>query len=251
MGATSVGMSTMRKLMVTCGTCGRRMQAPRSAIGRSGLCPFCGATVPITADSASPEPPAPKRGLFGSGSWWRGQGQQPTEDAKRKFGEAVDLYYSGKYAESMAIFTDLAKVYPDNPDIQNGHAQCMRALRRPPARRHLALEDKGARLENAVLDEDTVKRVVLEKLLAGDTESTQLQAAELACRILGMFENGKHPALGKNPAPRQPHEPPTSYFDWSAGLSSEDAARDTENPRTHSKDPVEDANPSGRGGQED
>ena len=175
----------MRKLIVTC-ECGQRMQVARSAIGRTGICPTCGQTLLVTGDNTRPLPRG-KGGAFSGQSWWRGVGEPP-QDAKRQFGEAVDLYCKRRYAEALAIFNSLAKRFPNNKDIENGREQCISALKRPHG---LALEHKGSPVADAKLDEETVKRVVLEKMLHGSTEAIQLQAAELAARILKMEGNGQ------------------------------------------------------------
>ncbi|MBI5094671.1 MAG: hypothetical protein HZB26_19825 [Candidatus Hydrogenedentes bacterium] len=179
----------MRKLVVTC-QCGQRMQVPRSAVGKTGMCPTCGQTVVITTDNTRPVTPTLQGRLFGlkNTSWWRGA-SEPPEDAKRRFGQAVDLYCTQRYAEALAIFNSLAKQFPGNPDIENGRAQCIAALKRPPA---LALEHKSGSNTPAKLDETTVKDIVLDKLIRGSSESVQLQAAELACRMLGLFGKNGH-----------------------------------------------------------
>ncbi|MDX9971888.1 MAG: hypothetical protein RBU21_02750 [FCB group bacterium] len=209
----------MRKLIVTC-QCGQRMQVPRSAVGKTGLCPTCGQIVTIGNENASATPP-PKAGgrpLHARQVWWEGR-NNPPEDAKRKFGEAVDLYYAGRYGEALAIFDGLAKQFPGNPDIENGRQQCLSALRRPPA----ALEDNthGAPPQappssreplQGSFDEDTVRRVIVEKMLYGGTEAVQLQAAELAARLLGMFpEQGRKSnseASAQGPAPQSGTDEP-------------------------------------------
>ena len=131
----------------------------------------------------------------GGATWWRGGGKA-NDDAKRRFGEAVDLYYSGRFAEALAIFNGLARDFPQNPDIQNGRIQCERALKRPGAGRRLALEDKSEKLKDAVLDKETVKRIVLEKLVAGSSDAIQLQAAAIAAKILGMYDGAESDASG-------------------------------------------------------
>lgn len=206
----------MRKLIVTC-ECGQRMQVPRSAIGRQGICPGCGRAVAITADNTSAIP-TNKGGKFfgggGTGTFWgrmtggrgAGGGPEPTEEAKRRFGEAVDLYHQQRYAEALAIFNALAKQFPGNPNIETGREQCLNALKRPSA-----LPGSTVKLlEGAKLDEETVKRVVLEKMLSGATDAIQLQAAELATRILGIGLNGKapmHTGNGFKPEPEVAPEP--------------------------------------------
>lgn len=181
----------MRKLVVTC-QCGQRMQVPRSAIGKTGMCPTCGQAVVISNDNSRPVAETQRGRLFGlkNTSWWRGSAEPP-EDAKRRFGQAVDLYCTQRYAEALAIFNSLAKQFPGNPDIENGRAQCIAALKRPPA---LALENKAGAGAEAKLDEPTVRNVVLDKLTRGSTEAVQLQAAELACKMLGLFGKNGHPS---------------------------------------------------------
>ena len=192
----------MRKLVLTCDSCGQRMQVPRSAIGRTGMCPSCGATIKIRAHNTTTTSPAKRGGMLsGGGNWWRGSGTQPTEDAKRKFGEAVDLFYGGRYAESLAIFDALVQQFPGNPDIENGRQQCLQALRKP--QQTFALEDNTGRPNvgggnsafsgisagrEGRLDKETVRRIVIEKMLRSPNEAVQLQAADLAARLLGMIE---------------------------------------------------------------
>ncbi|MBN2308734.1 MAG: hypothetical protein JXR94_07165, partial [Candidatus Hydrogenedentes bacterium] len=59
----------MRKLILTC-DCGERMKVPRSAVGKTGVCPSCGRRIAITAGNTVGEPadgkpaagrPAPER----------------------------------------------------------------------------------------------------------------------------------------------------------------------------------------------
>ncbi|MFO7775751.1 MAG: hypothetical protein R6W89_08145 [Candidatus Hydrogenedentota bacterium] len=190
----------MRKLILSC-SCGQRMQVPRSAIGRTGLCPSCGTAVPITAENttqasvrgAGPDT-APPPG--GGGGGWSGARQSPTEDAKRKFGEAVDLYYRRHYAEALAIFNGLARQFPGNAEIERGRDQCLAALRGAGGYQesfspesYLSLPGDGAK-PNGQLDESAVRRVVVDKLLHSVSEPVQLQAAELACKLLGLLEGG-------------------------------------------------------------
>ena len=66
----------MRKLVVTC-ECGQRMQVPRSAVGKTGLCPTCGQSITITNDNATAAPPpSAARGSRplnnARQSWWQG-----------------------------------------------------------------------------------------------------------------------------------------------------------------------------------
>lgn len=192
----------MQKLILTCDSCGQRMQVPRSAIGRTGMCPNCGATIRITANNTAAavrgKNPGGGGGLFGGRNlFWRGgsgsSGGTPTEEAKQRFGRAVDLFYGGKHAEALAIFDSLAKEYRDNPDIEAARQQCLSALQEGRGG-PLAIEDQasgsgwGSNMPALPeeLDEETVRRVVIEKLLRGRTEEVQLRAAEIASRWLGM-----------------------------------------------------------------
>jgi len=176
----------MRKLLVRC-SCGQEMQVPRSAFGKSGMCSSCGSTVRIGSDNTRPFGPTPTAGgrgaNYGGGrtfNWRRIAG--PSEEAKQQFGKAVDLYTSHRYAEALAIFDSLAREFPDNPEIEQARKQCLRAMNRttlpPPAEPHVA---------GGKLDESTIRQVLLTKMLHGATDSIQLQAAELAARLLGML----------------------------------------------------------------
>ena len=179
----------MRKLLVRC-TCGQEMQVPRSAFGKSGMCSSCGSTVRIGSDNTRPFAPANPAGrgtagaMGGAGrafNWRRIAG--PSEGAKQQFGKAVDLYTSHRYAEALAIFDSLAREFPDNPEIDQARRQCLSAMNRstlPPP-----VEPVGTAAGK--LDEHTVKQVLLTKMLRGATDSIQLQAAELAARMLGML----------------------------------------------------------------
>lgn len=184
----------MRKLIVTC-ECGAKMYVPHTSIGKRGICSGCGRTVAINANNTAAVSNKSSARFFGAKQFWnRVSGQQPggggggagepPEDAKRKFGEAVDLFYQQRYAEALAIFDILARQFPGNPNIDNGRQQCLSALKRPHT---LAIEDKGPKKDEPQFDQETVKRIILEKMISGSTEAVQLQAAELACRVLGLF----------------------------------------------------------------
>lgn len=204
----------MRKLILTCDQCGQRMQVPRSAIGRMGMCPTCGTTIKIRSTNTETTG-APKNSLLSGSrsSWWRGSGAQPTEDAKRKFGEAVDLYYTGRYAESLAIFDSLIQQFPGNPDIENGRLQCLNALRK--GNRTYALDDKsggggGGVYASGDLDEKTIRRIVTDKMLRGESEAVQLQAADIAARLLGLYAkrpDPEAPAAAEEPASAEDDAP--------------------------------------------
>ena len=208
----------MRKLLLTC-ECGERLQVPRSAIGRTGLCPSCGRTIAITASNTSTAPvkkERPRDFASAANTWWQG-GASPSKEARQQFAQAADLYFNRRYAEALMLFTALAKQFPGNPDIEAGRQECLNALH---AGQGLALEDRSGErgrmdsgrgdmsgrfrpraetVENAALDDETVKRVVLEKLLHGATDDVQLRAAELAWRIL---QDCRGAAGAQTPHPR-------------------------------------------------
>lgn len=170
----------MRKLLVTC-ACGQQMQVPRSAIGKVGMCPTCGRTTRITPQNTSP---LQRRPPFETRSTWGPNRKEPPEDAKQRFGQAVDLYYQGRYGEALAIFDTLLREFPGNPDIEHGRAQCLKAVNRPA----LPPPDPNAPHTSIELSEDLVKRVVLEKLLYTSNELVQIQAADIAAKLLGMYD---------------------------------------------------------------
>lgn len=115
-----------------------------------------------------------------------GQQLPLAQEMKKMFGKAVDLFSTGHYAEALAIFDSFAQNYPDNPDIQEARNQCVSAIRRARTARLAQLPHLSA---GNALDTETVKRVVLEKLLYGPTAAVQLEAADIACHILGLYNN--------------------------------------------------------------
>ena len=185
------------------------MQVPKSAIGRTGICPNCGRNIPIGNANTTPLAVQDrKRGNFFSsgGNWFRDRGgERPSEDAKRRFGQAADLFYGGRYAEALAIFDGLAREFPGNPEIESARTQCLKSMRRPP----LSLPSPGSSLESdKPLDKELIKRIIVDKMLNGSTEAIQLQAAELAARMVGLFENGR---TGANANPEGPAPEPTPH----------------------------------------
>jgi hypothetical protein len=181
------------------------------SITASSATPVTGPTPakPASVRNASPfqsTSPFQSGSSFGA-SWGPGNGGGTSADAKRRFAEAVDLYFSQQYAQALNIFESLAEDYPDNADINSGKSMCMAALKN---RQQLALEhqhgqhgnfpvpmdgrggaEPARRLspptesipENVV--EDTLKHVLVEKMLNGSDDRIQLRAAELAIRVFG------------------------------------------------------------------
>lgn len=206
------------------------MQVPRSAIGRSGICPSCGRTIAITADNTNSVPQRQLSKIFSARQFWGKNEPEPSEDAKRRFGQAVDLFYSQRYAEALAVFDSLVRQFPGNSEIANARQQCMAAIKRPPT--PPALENKSKSMNADDLSESTVKRVVLEKLLYGASENVQLQAAELACRLLGLGSanestQGLNSENGRKQSPRS--EAISSDTASSAARDAADAAGDNGN----------------------
>lgn len=171
----------MRKLLLTC-ACKQEIQVPRSALGTIGVCPACGERLEITAHTTRPVPKSHDKAkrdwkvLGGIG------GITPPEDARQRFGQAVDLYYAKGYAEALAVFDSLATEFPRNPDIQAAREQCIIAMQHPA----LGAPDPTNLIEQTEITEETVKRVILDKLLNAESEAVQLHAAELAMKLLGM-----------------------------------------------------------------
>lgn len=187
----------MRNLFITC-TCGQQMQVPRSAIGKMGQCPSCGEKIPITRETTS----RTRRAAVAKGSPNRrrwGGGAGPSLDAKQRFGRAVDLYCSGKYGEALVIFDALMQEFPESMEIEKARHQCIEARNRDP----LHLPDPGSgQVMGDVLDDDTLRsmrRIVVGKMLHGETDLVQLQAAELVARMGGILD-GPKPTDTEGPA---------------------------------------------------
>ena len=231
--------------MVLC-VCGERIQVPRSALGKTGLCPACGRVISITADAASPvraqsmiaSPPVqagrPIAEAWGTGAPRIGAG--PAAEAKRRFAEAVDLYFSRRYAQALSIFQVLAEEFPDNEDIRTGRDMCITALHTQPQtgidshavdgadassdngragarlRGQLALPAPGEPITE-IMVEETLKRVLIEKMLSGSSDEVQLRAAELAVQVFGIGRQAGGKAAGDGAPEAQPDPPEDVYID--------------------------------------
>lgn len=175
------------------------MSVPESAIGRNGLCPACGAEIAITREKAQAAAATgvssaqPRRGgglLARRNALQVSHDNGNREEAWRKFASAVDLYNGRRYAEAMTLLNALQQAYPGNPSINAAQQQCAEALKEAASP---VFNYGGAQISEEVLSEDLVKGVILKKMLQGSTEEIQLQAAELAARVLGLIETAPRP----------------------------------------------------------
>ena len=207
----------MRKLILAC-ECGQRIQLPRNAVGKTGVCPTCGRAIPITKNNTKPLTAKERKKArmvgAGNGNWTNTQGgAQPTEESRRLFGRGADLFCEGRYGEALAIFDSLARQFPGIPEIENARKQCMAARQRPLNALPRPGETPSAGPEMTA-DPETVKRVVLEKMLHARSEAIQLQAAEIMARILGMFDHKpKEAAPEPETSPPEPEPEPEPEVD--------------------------------------
>jgi hypothetical protein len=179
----------MRKLIVSC-MCGERIQVPRSALGRTGLCPGCGRSLKITPDNAVPlADPQPDPGVKIAAP------DTAEMDAKLTFGKAVDHYYAGEVAQALVLFTRLLAVHPDSDEIQRARTLCADTIRRAkplPPKAHPLIEHKPAAVEEFDnLTSAAVRKFILDKMLHGETETAQLHAAELAGKMVGLIRDDR------------------------------------------------------------
>lgn len=195
----------LKKLILTC-ACGQRIQLPRNAVGKTGICPTCHRAIPITKDNTKPLTAKEReraRIFNASAAGWKGNPAE-TEEARRLFGRAADLYCEGRYGEALAIFDSLARRFPGIPEIENARQQCLAARARGP----MALPGpEGMPHAAPKADPDTVRDFVLQKMFHARSEEVQLQAAELMARILGMLGT---PAAAPNTAQETDRAPEAS-----------------------------------------
>jgi hypothetical protein len=179
----------MRKLIVTC-ECGQRLRVPYSALGKTGVCVTCGRTIQIMSGNTRREGfnQRIEPSVLRESHWPARAGRTIlSEEDRQRFGKAVDLYAKQQYAEALAIFDSFLEQFPGNPEIEEARNQCLRALRRP----RLGAPQGAAKPPGETkLDADTVKRVVLERMLNDPSGATQIEAARLACQILGISGDG-------------------------------------------------------------
>lgn len=209
----------MRKYTITC-KCGQRMLVPRSAVGKRGMCPSCGDAVDIGPDFVERQSHRNASYLRPGATRWQGGGSVSSDEARQRFGQAVDLFYAGRYAEALAIFDLLARQFPANAEVESGRARCVAVLNRKALPG--ALGGATARLpspQGGDLDAPTIKRVVLDIMIHGSNSEVRLQAAELACKLLGLVSNGTE---GHNKAHEGPvHEGPVHEGEEAEGDEAE------------------------------
>jgi hypothetical protein len=104
----------------------------------------------------------------------------------------VDHYYAGRYGQALAVFDGLMKEFPDDSEIERGREQCLAAIRGAKVSGLLPHGEADPSPNASMLNEETVRRVVLEKLVGGSSDEVQLQAAELASKLLRLGAFGGH-----------------------------------------------------------
>ena len=178
----------MNKLRLTC-ECGQEMVVPESAVGRSGLCPGCGAEIAVRRDNTRPHHPVRRE----SNLLVRRQAAKPNRELREKswrdFAAAVDLYNSNRFAEAFAVLDGLLERFPANPHVQTAREQCITALQESAIATRLY---DGKPIKEGNLNPQLVKSVILDKMRNSGDETVQLQAADMAARILGLYPNGGH-----------------------------------------------------------
>ena len=179
---------------------------PESAVGKIGLCPECGVQISITPEATRPYQPRRREG--GRLLSLRREAKQDNtnrQEAWRQFATAVDLFNTRRYAEALAILDTLLTQFPGNPNVQIARDQCMEALHRTTTS---AYSYDGESIDDGYLHEDLVKSVILDKMLNGTTDEIQLKAADLAARVLGLYEPEQpSPMLYPRPFATLPPEP--------------------------------------------
>ncbi len=174
--------------------CGERIQVPRSALGRTGLCPACGRALKISTDNASPMQAA-NASAAGNADVKIPSPESTIDDAQLTFGKAVDHYYAGEVAQALVLFSRLHARYPDREEIQRARSLCANAIRQAtplppqPSTRLLesAVDEKSQPAPANELTATTVRKFILHKMLHAETELAQIQAAEIAGRMVGLF----------------------------------------------------------------
>jgi len=204
----------MTKRALTC-ECGQEMMVPESALGRTGLCPQCGVSIPISEENTRvwEAPPALPSRRGGGLLAFRDRhkttvNNESRENSWRRFAQAVDLYNSRRFAEALTVLNSLEDDFPGNPHVHAAREQCLEALEEGLNEHR---EYDGRPVQGDFLNADLIQSVILEKMLRGSTEEVQLKAAELAARMMGMIPGqgagGGQELLGHAPASESPEEP--------------------------------------------
>ncbi len=117
------------------------------------------------------------------------------DDAQLEFGKAVDHYYAGEVAQALVLFCRLHTRYPDREEIQRAQTLCAKAIKQatplPPQPSTRLLEsivhDESTPATEDDLTATTVRKFILHKMLHAENELAQIQAAEIAGRMVGLF----------------------------------------------------------------
>jgi hypothetical protein len=117
------------------------------------------------------------------------------DDAKLTFGKAVDHYYAGELAQALVLLSRLATQFPDREEISDARTLCADAIRQatplPPQPSTHLIESENAddsmSFDSRELTSDAVRKFILHKMHHAETELAQIQAAELAGRMVGLF----------------------------------------------------------------
>jgi hypothetical protein len=215
----------MRVLVVTC-ECGERMKAPAWALGKRGVCPECGAKFRVTKNNTEGAPvqqSVRRRTGVSSGGFQdfavarsSRKPEAPGQEAKERFARAVDLYFDKKYAQALAIFLSLSEDFPESPEIEQARAFCLKALQAPPPMLpapERSRETDLARVSDVELNQSTVKKLILDKMLNSPSEMVQLRAAELASRLVGLDRTPADPVDEQETESTAGEEPPAAGED--------------------------------------
>jgi hypothetical protein len=167
-----------------------------------------------------------------------GSGPGPSLDAKEQFGRAVDLYCKGSYGEALVIFDALRQEFPDSTEIERARQQCVDARNRDPL--NLPGPASG-QVMGDTLDENTLRsmrRIAVEKMLHGESDAVQIQAAELVARLSGSLNDTGQTDASETEAEEttvpeeegldEPSGDPASNGNGHGGVSKDDAAVDVD-----------------------
>jgi hypothetical protein len=151
----------------------------------------------------------------------------------------VDHYYAGRYGQALAVFDGLMKEFPDDSEIERGREQCLAAIRGAKISGLLSHGEADPSPNASMLNEETVRRIVLEKLVGGSSDEVQLQAAELASKLLrlGAFSGHFRAAATESATPATPSPGPDDMqSNGNGGGAISEAERSTESEDSEIRD---------------